>query len=579
MIITTVPGFSALFGKPTLTYNDYLQGIPTYQIIEFLVGINHELSTPGLSPSDNQRRILRLIGDGLTPQQSQTLNQAYAAYRKRRPDFDDEVFENMYIMRMIVKELNRNFDPQRTIKTSPDEYNIVMAYLLIVDEVQAVVDARIAAVASLPKDNLSEYRIVWTTLIDQLEFVEAVDPVFSIYKLYQLFNFLIKAYPEYLKEYLQKYSFSTPGEFMGSIISIAKSSFNHSPGQPLQKVAFIVPGSSVDQSHLKALLIDSEIGKKQLTLTDIRKFPLFDANPKGYLIIDTNMFLRKIYLGPFFEIVHNTSLKTFLQKTDKNYFNIYSTIISDNVLEKACFKRIVEGMVKSKHDCLHTDDSSPNSPDGYYRNNKTIFIIEFKGYIFPEGLSTTPSFDKIKDYIDQRFIEKEGGTAKGITQLANQIVILAKGGFSFDQKFNQTLIDKNYTIYPIICHTDHYFSLPAVNTYLNEAFNSIIAGKLLPNVTVKSVTVIDLVHLFSMATHDKNFLNLKEYIDTYHQRIAKRVKRYAKDTTPTSHVQKHASFDEMYIEDFEPEVSKNKRNPVFINELAPTMQAFNTSLP
>jgi len=153
-----------------------------------------------------------------------------------------------------------------------------------------------------------------------------------------------------------------------------------------------------------------------------------------------------------------------------------------------------------------------------------------------------------------------------VGQLATQIELLAEGKFGFDQKYNDQVYHGSYVIYPVICHTDYYFSMPGVNSYLNREFTRRLQPKN-PKTRVKDLTVIDLAHLFDMIHHGQTLDGLVLYIDSYHERLSKRRKRHEKNSSTTNFLQSQAGFDAMYRSDFSYEIRKEPLVKRYISDL------------
>lgn len=115
------------------------------------------------------------------------------------------------------------------------------------------------------------------------------------------------------------------------------------------------------------------------------------------MVIDEDMYRKKLYRGPFFEIYYETSLKS------SKKLNQHSQDISKGTMEEICFRSICTILNKSKHNVLHFDDNSQSQPDAYSRNNKKVMMVEYKDYIFKEEIISEGDFDKTKNYIDEKF--------------------------------------------------------------------------------------------------------------------------------------------------------------------------------
>ncbi|WP_298709777.1 hypothetical protein [uncultured Chitinophaga sp.] len=511
-----------------------------------LIVLNNELNGP-LDDAPNQQRLRRILDQHFTPQRAALLNRAFHNFRVRANGrYENDVFGSRYLIAMLIKEFNRNLQIERADTTPDDEFNILMAYFLVVDEVNKEDELRGIALNAIPVDHLTPYRWAWTNNVNQFEYTDLPHPGMNIFKLLCLCKYAKEHYRPFLKEYLNSLGFNNLAEFMGSFVQLAMMVTKEFPEANFKKTTVIEVQEGVNPAHLDQQCINTLLGTKVFGLADLKQYPLYNLPGKGYCMMDRFLFLKKMFIGPFFELLYNTSMRTHFDPDPRRNFNPYSSIISTEVLEKLCFQGILKGMRKTKHDVLSFDEGDNSIPDGYFRNNKTIFLFEFKGYIFPASLTLNPDFTAIKNYIDNRFVANERGRAKGVGQLANQIALLQEGQYVFDPKFNATLLNKRYTIYPIICHTEYYFAMPGVNDYLNDAFRSLVDPIAHPNVTIKDLAVVDLTTLLQLAIHGKGYSDLQELIDRYLHISTTRKKKYARTPMARDFYNKMAGFDEIY---------------------------------
>jgi hypothetical protein len=371
---------------------------------------------------------------------------------------------------MILKEIEcfREFEIDDT--TGEDEFNILMAYFLIVDET-LVRQTKLAEEAALHDDALSIYRHLWTPLISQYEFNDFTNIAYEYFKLLSLLKYFSENYNSYLIEYLKAFKFKSISEFFGSFYNVAKTTFQDNDDKKFKRLVFITADTNVDTSHLSSQLINSKINTTPVSIKNLRELPLFYNKSNGFMLIDQDIYNKKAYRGAFFELFYKTSSLKKKKSNEKEYkFNEYSSDISYEVLEKICFRSVINTLLKSKKYYIHFDDGGDNIPDCYLRSNKTIYLFEFKGYVFPDKLVANPNFDDIKNYIDDRFIK-----TKCINQIKNQIENLKRNNYDFDNEFKAASSNKKVTIYQIVIHSDFYFTMPGINEYLDETFKSIIA--------------------------------------------------------------------------------------------------------
>lgn len=432
MKLILVPGYREIFESDPPEYTELVKEIPSEAVISILITLNNELNAP-LKNSENQQRLRTIFSERFSERNLQRLNSAYNRFLSRtQGKYEQDVFGRRYLLEMILKETNnfRSFEKADTI--GDDEFNILLAYLITIDEVNAKDQILLQEALKFKGDPLYDYRILWTPNISQIEFSEYANPVYGFFRLLALLRFSIDNFKEYLIEYIHSFGFINLSQFLASINQVVMSTFQYNKDAKFKKLSFIVPSENVDTSHLRHQSINGLIGEKEtIGLSDLRKYPLFDNNRNGYMVIDEDIYKKKTYKGPFFDLFRNTSLHT------KKSFNAYSSDISLGVLEQLCFQKILYSLPKIKYDILHFDDGSDSVPDCYYRHNKSIALFEFKGYIFPDDLSANPNFDNIKKYIDLRFVANEKDKPKGVGQIINQLKLLRENEYNFDIELNR----------------------------------------------------------------------------------------------------------------------------------------------
>ncbi|MBL7760875.1 MAG: hypothetical protein JNK08_09280 [Sediminibacterium sp.] len=540
MEMVLIPGYRDLLGTPSQAYEELVKDLPSEVVISLIIMINSELNAP-IPYAQNQERIRQLISWRFEQDKLFFLNNAFNNFRTRAgTKYSGYVFGHRYLIAMLLKEFNRNAAFE-FIDTSPQqEYNFLLAYFLIVDEVNLHDNFILANEKKHKGEPDFFYRILWTPQISQYQFNERVNVAFELFKLLSFSKYAYVNYRAELKQYINSLNFSTIGQFLGSFYQVAFTTLHYDKNVALSKLAYIIP-TDADESHLTSLMINAILGRKEtIKLADLKKFPLFRNTKNEYMVMDADMYNKKMYRGPFFDLLQKSDLKK------KINFNKYSAELSKNMMESICFKSIMEAINISKHDCIHFDDDTDTIPDCYFRKNNNILLVEFKAYLFPEAIPENPDFETIKKYIDQRFVENSDGKSKGITQLINQIVLLDQQKFDFDKHGNEAVRKRKAKVYPIICFDDFYFTMPGINDYLNNLFQSKLAETELSNVTVKPVTLISLESLFDFTLLKGVYQELFELIDRYWEVITKRKKRNAETGTQDTFMASYMTFDEAY---------------------------------
>ena len=537
MDIGTIKGFKEILGKPTYSYSELLDEIPTEVVIFFLIVANSQLNAPP-TDSENQESIFKIFTNTLRTDQPGDFEGSFEEDLKTQ--LSKMYFGRRYLLAMMTKELARNNSQGKLTATPEQKLRILMAYLLIVDELNDNDEIIIKKLAE-NGDVFYRYKMLWLSFIDQYEFNDNVNVAFEYIKLMCITKYCYINLKPYLKELLSNYNFPNLSQFFYSSTLLLKATIGYNPELLYPKLAVIRPEKGVDTSHLTHQSINHLLGKVTVSIPDIRKHPLYETVERDFLIIDENIYKRKIYRGPFFEIYYQTSLRK--QKD----FNTYSTIVSKGAMEEICFRSICNQLAKSGTEVIHFDnDNSQSQPDLYSRCQTTIVMIEYKDYIFKEALSKSYDFEEFKKYIDSKFVRSEKGKPKGISQLSNQIELLQTKKYLFDPELIRMLEDGEATrIYPVLCFTDFIFSMPGINDYLNYLFGSLPMTRF-NNVSVQPVTMINIEKLFDYSLRNGTLEKLPLLLDRYKEILSAENQLLAKGYTSTQFVRAMGSFDEVY---------------------------------
>ncbi len=281
--------------------------------------------------------------------------------------------------------------------------------------------------------------------------------------------------------------------------------------------------------------------------------------------MDKDFLFKHIFRGPYFDLLKTTGLKKLLS------YNDYSNLVSKEMLERICFRSVMNQLNKSGGMLFFEDDSKETHgmPDCYYRFSDPIFLIESKAYIFPDELADKPDFDTLRNYIDERLIQTTAGSPKGVGQLTNAISRIRTGGYAFD-RIPETELKKLH-IFPIIVHNDFQFSLPGINEYLNETMHSLVPSGM-NGAWIENLSLINLDSLFDLSMRNCSFSDLENMITRYHNLIAIRKNSLGiAGFSANDFIKSKASFDETYQFEFIgqlPLASENERGLLDVLEFA-----------
>jgi hypothetical protein len=549
MRMILMPGYKSLFGTSTFSYEEVLEDVPSEIIIMLLINLNAELNTSE-SHIEKQTRLLGLVAFRFTKEQREHFTNAFTKYIQLAPSYDGSIFGRRYLLAMLLKEFSRNHQCEVDYNNPIHEFNFLIAYLMLVDEVNEN-DSIFLKGANEANDNMQAFPLLWAGLINQYEFNQSANAAFELFKLLSFSKYAYVKYKPFLKELIQRNKFPNLSQFLSSLYQITYTTLNENSAEPLRKLYFIKPQEGTDTSHLKSQTLNFLLGRETIKISDIRKYPLFETE-RGFMVIDEDLYKRKLYKGPMFELHKHTALEKEIK------FEDYKKDISIECFENICFAGIIKAMVKSKFEILHFDIGH-GTPDLYYRNKKKFILIEFKDYLFPDTLVNNSDFTKFKKYLDERFILSDKTKGKGITQLSNNISNLINGTYSFDSSNKEILSKENYCIYPVICHTDFMFTMPGINEYLNTEFAKQLIERGLKKDAIRETTLINLETLFDYLIRGGNFVDLMFLIDRYWKIIKNRKQKFSQQHTIDNFLSTQVSFDEMYGMIFQKEMAKNAK--------------------
>lgn len=533
-----VPGFRILFGEPLQTYEDILKDVPSNIVIMLLTTLNNELNGRE-SLEEIQIRLVSLVASRFTKEQFTKIHGALSHL----------FFGRRYLLFMIVKELKRNHICVSDINDPIHEYNFLIAYLLVIDEVHFE-DKKVYEDAKLIKEEkLKVFPLLWAGSISQFEFNQKVDSDYEMFRLLCFSKYAFDVHRQFLKKLVLKSNFKNLSGFIYSLYQIVNATSFESKSEVLKKLVFINPSPGTNAIHLDSLSINFLFGKQKITTADLRKYPLYKSD-RGYMIIDNDFYKRKVLKGPLFELHKATPLNESIS------FEDYKNNLSKDCFENRCFGSIMKMLVKSKFDTFHFDNNDLSKPDLFYRNNKTILLIEFKDYLYPDNIISGNDYFLFRKYIDERFVISDTQKRKGIGQLIKNIKHLYNKDYSFDSKMNELIERKSkLNVFPIICHTDFMFSMPGVNEYLDLQFSEELSNSSSPKEEIKKVTLINLETLFDFFLRGGNFILLANLIDRYWHILSNRSNKMKKGFSLDNFLGTTSSFDEVYSAIFKKELN------------------------
>lgn len=197
----------------------------------------------------------------------------------------------------------------------------------------------------------------------------------------------------------------------------------------------------------------------------LREKPLFKVSDDKFCPVHLNFFVDKVYQGLVFDFYKSTSLNRKFKGFD-NYLQHLGKVV-----EKEMFQNFMDLCFPSKHfkKVTKTIHNGFEYSDYYVRDNHRIFIFEFKNSIVNSQIKYSYDFNIISAEIRKKlYLDDSTGKKKAVLQLIDVISALHVNDIPID---NIDLKNKEkLEVYPIIVHTDLFFSLDGINYYLNNLF-------------------------------------------------------------------------------------------------------------
>ncbi|HMG68512.1 MAG TPA: hypothetical protein VK588_12530 [Chitinophagaceae bacterium] len=549
MRVILIPDYEEIFWGEKPEMSSLINDIPSKVIISLMSLINSEL-TFGINDKQSQIKLFQFISQRFGEEDYQKIRQQIEKFYKKTfingSNSEIAIFGLRYTMELISRELANYRDFEFSDTTPEQELRIFKAYLLVVGELNE--NDRVIVTKINEKKSINGIKeLLWPHYIKQFEFTYRSDPILEGIKSLAFLQFCQRdiTLSPCLDTFISKTDAKNSDDYVGKILGIANLSFK--PYSETDFSNFQVINLPSKDILFESLTLQSEdisnYEKKQKDYIGIKEKPIFKLNDNNHTVINWNYLYNTLFTGLIFSFYKYSNAVKPLKSFD-NYKSRISTEFSHKIL----FQGIIKGCFPNA-DCLWFDDKNDDefNPDCYYRKGKCIFLMEFKDNLINKDIIHSDDFDVIKDEIDKKFISSRDGK-KGISQIKRNLDYLTRNPPKFDPIFKKEKI-RNYTIYPIIVHTNFYFALPGINEYINERFS--VETENLKNSfkPLKPLTIIDIDFFFRHITHlNTNAISLYNIIEMYLKEIiAKKNKSREKLDDAQILFNSMAGFDEIMM--------------------------------
>jgi hypothetical protein len=317
-------------------------------------------------------------------------------------------------------------------------------------------------------------------------------------------HFSKNEYAAIVQDYLTKNGQGDTKEYLSSLIRFIIAR------KPQINQKYAIMRVKVDPQHFNlanSLTIEtSDDGDYQIGTSDYKKLkekPLLHFKEDQWLVLNWNYLNLKIYHGLMFDFWKNSKIRDHFGS-----FADYRSYVANRISEKLIFQRVVKFLFQNKKYCniIFDQDDSNSAVDAYVRDNKRIYLIEFKDNIMPSDVMKSHDFNLIKGDIDKKFIGS-AGKPKGVGQITNVIQKIQKGDITEDPLVGRNIKLRNLQIFPVIVHSWYTYGMHGVNSYLNECFRKRLSE--IPNTSTDFKNIYDLV-LIDLDTLIGHSLEMRE---------------------------------------------------------------------
>lgn len=509
MKIGTIPSYEELFGEPAPTIDSLIGHICSDDIIAYLALINAELHNADENDLTFQKDLIgKLLNHWLPEVRNDFLKQILPFIRKNNNQFD--FFKSVYITYFIHNEL-LNYRKIGCETKSKEESLILKAYFIYA--IKYGKEQIEVAEIPLATDQFFFQKLTWPFNIKQFDFNEKIDPVFQLIRMAKFLEhlYLNPNYKEKVTAYLNHYGKDKVFNFVFDFMNIINLSYSKRKDNSFYiSIIKDTPGYSEILNNLSINIEDYKVKENlQKDYLGIRQNPLLKINNDQYIVLNWKFLLASAYVGIIFDF----------SRISKIPYNTLKNIAGEEISETKIFRGIMQTAFYKKHRILNFDNKNGTNgfPDFYLRDGNYIYLFEFKDYLVPTEIVASNSYEVIRNFIDERFIQNQKGKSKGITQLLQHIIKIENGGFEFDNYENKSIKKRNLTIIPIIVTTHYHFQMGGINTYLIKKMDEIVAEQDLLVKKIFPVTIIDFFFLFRQVKRLKEKdIDLLELIKKYH---------------------------------------------------------------
>lgn len=463
--MVTVPHYRDLFEGPMPSLDELLGGIPSEVIIGLLAMIHSEFQLQ-LDDGETQSKILRLF----LQRQPKDVQQQFIlrlAMSQSRRDNNTGLFSMAYVLDFMHYVLVHYNQAELEGDTTPDqEYRLLKAYMVFI-ELRNQSDERIFDHNRNHADDFF-FKNTLPMLSGQYEAAHQVNPFLEMIRGLVFLNYIqfYTPYSECVENFLKQRGFGNSFHLGIEISKIVQSSWVATESNGRKSGRFIIHTDDSFEPMFQSIVMDIEVYKREFSeghrnYSGIKDKPLLSFGKNVYLVLNWNFLSSKLYDGLLFDFYQSSGIK---EAGNFKTFPNFKQFVGKHITEEYLFNRLLTSSLNKKDSVLIFDQKGMDGfPDAYYRDNNNVLLFEIKDAFFPSKAINSVAYDDIKTAIDTKYNQMDKGTGQFIQQLKK----LASDGFEGSIYYSKP---EDFTVYPIMVYTDHFFGMPGVNQYLQQEF-------------------------------------------------------------------------------------------------------------
>ncbi len=527
MKLVLSPTYADLFDEQPPALETLIDKIPSKTVITVMSIINSQLYLK--DDFETQIRILVLLMQRQPEALGARILRKVRSESKEKPAI--QLFSVIYTMEFIHYELCHFRDIEFRDTSLEDELKILKAYFVIADRLNNQYSSTLARGEGVDEEYFRKN--TWPAMIDQFDVTNnLIDPVKMMSRGIAFLNYLQyhSGYERFVRAFLDKRGKQTSWNYVLDLANLFQAHWAAGNDGKKRLKPFIIEETEGYELVLASFAVSveqyrNEYGEAKMNYAGLKDKPLFLMEKGRYAVLNWNFLAAKIYDGLLFDFYQISGIAA--EKKFKT-FPDFKQFVGSEITEKFLFRRILRRCFNKKHVVLLLDEHGKEGvPDAYVRDGNSIFLFELKDAYFSSKSINSLSYQTIKESIDTKY----NNDRKGVGQLVKHLKTLRDMGYEKESFETLGIKRRNLRIYPIIVFTDHNFSLPGINRYLDEEFRKKVTEQKLGEQfgRIEGLTFINLSflldHIHFLA--DPKF-KLKDLMDFYHDKIASMQKRNRK---------------------------------------------------